>query len=167
MGEGWHNNHHAYQSSVRQGFRWWEVDMTFYILKALSLLGIVWNLKAPPEQVRRNEHRLGARVINRAAEDLVKRFNPERMALAITSAMHSSELSALREAINKANCHGADALPAVHLNRMPTRNELLDRAQAMFARTHSLDEIVDRAYHLLLESVGSHLAASLLRSQTS
>jgi stearoyl-CoA desaturase (delta-9 desaturase) len=32
MGEGWHNNHHAYQSSVRQGFRWWEIDATFYLL---------------------------------------------------------------------------------------------------------------------------------------
>jgi len=165
MGEGWHNNHHAYQSSVRQGFRWWEIDMTFYILKALSYLGIVWDLKAPPEQVRRNEHRLGARAINRAAEQLAKRFNPERIALAITSAMHSSELSTLREALNEAKCHTADALTAVHLNRMPTRNELLGRAQAMFTRTRSLDEIVDRAYHLLLESVGSHLAASLqLRS---
>ena len=34
MGEGWHNNHHAYQSSVRQGFRWWEYDPTFYLLDA-------------------------------------------------------------------------------------------------------------------------------------
>src|SRR5205809_1146087 len=42
MGEGWHNNHHACQSSVRQGFRWWEIDVTFYILKALSWLGFVW-----------------------------------------------------------------------------------------------------------------------------
>jgi len=63
MGEGWHNNHHAYQSSVRQGFRWWEIDVTFYILKALSWLGIVWGLKTPTEQVMRNEQRLGARTI--------------------------------------------------------------------------------------------------------
>ena len=68
MGEGWHNNHHAYQSSVRQGFRWWEVDPTFYILKALSWSGLVWDLKTPPEAVLRNEQRLGARVIERAAE---------------------------------------------------------------------------------------------------
>jgi stearoyl-CoA desaturase (Delta-9 desaturase) len=39
MGEGWHNNHHAYQSSVRQGFRWWELDATYYILRALSWAG--------------------------------------------------------------------------------------------------------------------------------
>ena len=161
MGEGWHNNHHAYQSSVRQGFRWWEIDLTFYILKTLSLLGIVWDLKAPPEQVRRNEHRLGARAVNRAAEQLAGRFNPERIALAIASAMHSSELSSLREALNETKSRTVDTLTALHLNRMPSRNELLARAQAMFARTRSLDEIVDRAYQLLLESVSSHLAASL------
>jgi stearoyl-CoA desaturase (delta-9 desaturase) len=45
MGEGWHNNHHAYQSSVRQGFKWWEIDLTFYVLVALSLVGIVWDLR--------------------------------------------------------------------------------------------------------------------------
>ena len=33
MGEGWHNNHHAYQASVRQGFRWWEIDPTYYIIR--------------------------------------------------------------------------------------------------------------------------------------
>jgi len=41
-GESSHNNHHAYQSSARQGFRWWEIDPTFYILKMLSLFGLVW-----------------------------------------------------------------------------------------------------------------------------
>ena len=41
MGEGWHNNHHACQSSVRQGFRWWEYDPTFYLLKA-AVLDSAW-----------------------------------------------------------------------------------------------------------------------------
>ena len=50
LGEGWHNNHHACQSSVRQGFRWWEFDVTFYALKALSWLGIVWDLNLPAAQ---------------------------------------------------------------------------------------------------------------------
>jgi stearoyl-CoA desaturase (delta-9 desaturase) len=163
MGEGWHNNHHAYQSSVRQGFHWWEIDASYYILQGLSRLGVVWDLKTPTEQVIRNEQRLGARVISRAAEQLATRFDPERIALAITSALHSTELSALLETLSEARCHAADVLTTLHLNRMPTRNELLALAQAMFARTRSLDEIVDRAYHLLLESVGSHLAASLQR----
>src|SRR5262249_57704212 len=67
MGEGWHNNHHAFQSSVRQGFRWWEYDATYYVLKALSWTRLVWNLKMPPREVVRNEQRLGAPVINPAA----------------------------------------------------------------------------------------------------
>ncbi|MBV9908066.1 MAG: acyl-CoA desaturase, partial [Hyphomicrobiales bacterium] len=75
MGEGWHNNHHAYQSSVRQGFNWWEIDPTFYVLKILSWFGIVWNMKAPPELVLRNEQPLGARVIKRAARELAGRFD--------------------------------------------------------------------------------------------
>ncbi|TMJ56036.1 MAG: acyl-CoA desaturase, partial [Alphaproteobacteria bacterium] len=141
MGEGWHNNHHAYQSSVRQGFRWWEIDATFYILKALSWLGIVWDLKTPTEQVMRNEQRLASRVINRAAEQLATRFNPERIALAITSALHSSELAALGETLNQARNHTADVLATLHLKRIPTRDELLAQAQAMFVRTPSLDEI--------------------------
>lgn len=51
MGEGWHNNHHYYQASVRQGFFWYEVDLSYMILKFLSWFGIVWNLKTPPERV--------------------------------------------------------------------------------------------------------------------
>src|SRR6201981_1246375 len=70
MGEGWHNNHHACQSSVRQGFKWWEIDLTYFILKALSWVGVVWDLKTPPEAVLRNEQPLGARVIGRAAAQL-------------------------------------------------------------------------------------------------
>jgi stearoyl-CoA desaturase (delta-9 desaturase) len=48
MGEGWHNNHHAYQGTVRQGFYWWEIDMTFYGLWLLSKLGLVWDLHPVP-----------------------------------------------------------------------------------------------------------------------
>jgi stearoyl-CoA desaturase (Delta-9 desaturase) len=50
-GEGWHNNHHHYQASARQGFFWWEVDTTWYVLKALSWVGIVHDLKVPPARV--------------------------------------------------------------------------------------------------------------------
>ena len=51
MGEGWHNNHHYFQSSVKQGFYWWEIDVSYYMLWALSKVGIVWDLKVPPQQV--------------------------------------------------------------------------------------------------------------------
>ena len=51
MGEGWHNNHHRYPTAARQGFYWWEVDFTYYGLKLLSKLGLIWDLKAVPERI--------------------------------------------------------------------------------------------------------------------
>jgi len=51
MGEGWHNNHHRYPGSARQGFFWWELDCTYYILKLLSLTGVVWDLHPVPVEV--------------------------------------------------------------------------------------------------------------------
>jgi stearoyl-CoA desaturase (Delta-9 desaturase) len=52
MGEGWHNNHHHHQSSAALGFFWWEVDCTYYLLRALSAIGLVWDLRTPPASVR-------------------------------------------------------------------------------------------------------------------
>jgi len=51
MGEGWHNNHHRYPSSERQGFYWWEVDTTHYVLKILSWLRVVWALREPAKEI--------------------------------------------------------------------------------------------------------------------
>jgi stearoyl-CoA desaturase (Delta-9 desaturase) len=51
MGEGWHNNHHHYQSTVRQGFRWYQLDVTWYLLVMQSWLRLVWDLKPVPEHV--------------------------------------------------------------------------------------------------------------------
>jgi stearoyl-CoA desaturase (delta-9 desaturase) len=48
LGEGWHNNHHCYMSSANQGFYWWEIDGSYYTLKALSWFGIVRDLRKPP-----------------------------------------------------------------------------------------------------------------------
>jgi hypothetical protein len=48
MGEGWHNNHHRCATSARQGFFWWEADATYYLLWALSRVGLIWDLRAPP-----------------------------------------------------------------------------------------------------------------------
>lgn len=52
FGEGWHNNHHHFPGSARQGFRWWEVDLTYYGLRAMSWLGLVWDLKTMPISLR-------------------------------------------------------------------------------------------------------------------
>jgi stearoyl-CoA desaturase (delta-9 desaturase) len=51
MGEGWHNNHHHYPNSANQGFFWWEIDVTYYVLCAMSGLGLIWDVRRPPQRV--------------------------------------------------------------------------------------------------------------------
>jgi stearoyl-CoA desaturase (Delta-9 desaturase) len=51
LGEGWHNNHHHYMASARQGFYWWEVDITFYALKVLSWFKLVHELRRVPDHI--------------------------------------------------------------------------------------------------------------------
>jgi stearoyl-CoA desaturase (delta-9 desaturase) len=53
LGEGWHNNHHHYPLSCRQGFFWWEVDITYYALLGLEKLDLIWDLKVPPAHILR------------------------------------------------------------------------------------------------------------------
>ena len=68
-GEGWHNNHHYYQLAAKQGWFWWEVDLSYYILSFLSWFGIVWDLRVPPEQIK-------ARTIAAERESHVERSPP-------------------------------------------------------------------------------------------
>jgi stearoyl-CoA desaturase (Delta-9 desaturase) len=53
MGEGWHNNHHHYMRSCRQGFAWWELDITYVLLRCLALVRIVWDVREPPDEAMR------------------------------------------------------------------------------------------------------------------
>ena len=46
-GEGWHNNHHAFQTSARHGLKWWEFDSTYWTIKFLEMLGLAKNIKIP------------------------------------------------------------------------------------------------------------------------
>src|SRR5439155_7814810 len=54
-GEGWHNNHHYYPASARQGFFWFEIDVSYYLLVMLSWLGVVWDLRGVPRRVRQGK----------------------------------------------------------------------------------------------------------------
>lgn len=60
-GEGWHNNHHRYPGSERQGFYWWEIDLTHYALVALSWIGLVRNLRGPSPEVLEEGRSAGSR----------------------------------------------------------------------------------------------------------
>ena len=162
MGEGWHNNHHAYQSSVRQGFRWWEIDATFYLLKALSWTGLVWDLKTPPAAVRLNEYRLGSRVIERAAAQLAGSFDTELIVWAIASAYAGSGLPTIQDKLAQAQNRATDALAGLHLPQLPTRHEFVSRAMAMFAETPSMEAIVNRAQAVILDTICARLGAMTL-----
>jgi stearoyl-CoA desaturase (Delta-9 desaturase) len=157
MGEGWHNNHHAYQSSVRQGFKWWEIDPTFYILRGLSWVGLVSELKTPPRAVLRNEHRLGSRVIARAAAQLAASFNPDHIARAVGAALDGPTLSVLQAKLAATQQRAADVLANMHLPHLPTRHDILARGRSMFSRTCSMDDIVDQAHGLILDAIGARL----------
>ncbi len=52
FGEGWHNNHHAFQYSARHGLQWWEIDITWMIIRLLEILGLAKNIKLPPAGVK-------------------------------------------------------------------------------------------------------------------
>lgn len=51
FGEGWHNNHHYWPSSARQGFKLHQIDITYYLLKVLEKLGLIWDVRSPPPEV--------------------------------------------------------------------------------------------------------------------
>ena len=156
MGEGWHNNHHAFQSSVRQGFRWWEFDPTFYILTMLSWFGIVWNLKKPPVEVVANRHRLASRVIGKAALEVAGSFNAEHIAATVSSTLGRSGLTQLRDRLRQSQ--PALLLSELDLPHLPSKADIVGRAQAMLASTPSMEDIAAKAHTLLLDAVGAHLA---------
>jgi stearoyl-CoA desaturase (delta-9 desaturase) len=52
-GEGWHNNHHRFQRAARNGFYWWELDLTYAVIRAMSYVGLTWDLQPVPERIYR------------------------------------------------------------------------------------------------------------------
>jgi stearoyl-CoA desaturase (delta-9 desaturase) len=57
LGEGWHNTHHAFPTSARHGLRWWQIDVSYWLILALVLLGLAWNLKLPTRDAQLRELR--------------------------------------------------------------------------------------------------------------
>lgn len=67
LGEGWHNNHHRYPSVCRQGFYWWELDVTYLVLLGLARLGLVWDLRPVPASAYGASKRAPQTVVNGTA----------------------------------------------------------------------------------------------------
>jgi stearoyl-CoA desaturase (Delta-9 desaturase) len=179
MGEGWHNNHHAYQYSVRQGFRWWQWDPTYYIILGLSKIGLFWDLRAPPQAVIDRSQALPPRVIERSAERLAASIPVERAVAAFREAyaatpaladlhLPSMTLADLRGALADLQHRAGDRFAEMqqqahdawaHLS-LPSREELQERAAAMFVKTPSLDAIAARAHDLLIEAMHARLVTA-------
>jgi stearoyl-CoA desaturase (delta-9 desaturase) len=162
LGEGWHNNHHAYQRSTRQGFRWYEFDGTFYGLKMLSWFRIVWDLGEPPPELVRNEARLGQAVIEKVALQLAHSFPLERIAAQVREAWaHRPGFAELREKVAAGQARAEVALRDMHLPHVPSMDELRERFRARFGgTTPSREEIIARARELILQAVGNQLFAA-------
>jgi stearoyl-CoA desaturase (delta-9 desaturase) len=157
MGEGWHNNHHAYQASVRQGFRWWEFDPTFHALRVRSWLGLVWDLHVPPTAVLRGDYRLGRRVIDKVAGQLAEPFPVDRIASQVHDALARTPAWAeLKERISSARIQAETFWSEIDLPEVPTLDEVRRFAMARLAR--SVEEIALLAREKLLALVYSRLS---------
>jgi stearoyl-CoA desaturase (delta-9 desaturase) len=158
MGEGWHNNHHAYQVSVRQGFRWWEYDPTYYGLRVLSWIGLVWDLHVPPKAVVRGEHRLGQVVIDKVAGQLAGSFPVNLIASQVLEALaHSPGWIELKSRLVLARMQAEAFWSEIDMPQMPTLDEVRRYARARLAQTPSLDDIAVSARRRLLDLVHSRL----------
>ncbi len=170
MGEGWHNNHHAYQRSTRQGFRWYEFDPTYYLLKAMSWAGLVWDLGEPPVEVVRNERRLGAAVLERVARQIAERFPAGRVASQVAHARERFDahpkVIELRARLAAGQTRAEEAwhelqLHLPHLPHLPTVVEIRARVLQVYAESPSTDEIVARARQVIAERFSLELFPEL------
>jgi len=158
LGEGWHNNHHHYQSSTRQGFRWYEIDLSYYALKAMSWVGLVWDLRAPPEAIVRGETPIGRKVLEKVAGELAAAFRIEQIANSVQESWSEShKLEDLQELARKARDQAEKRLAELSIPYLPTIPEIREKAEEMFQETPSLDIIVNRAHEMLQEAVAAYV----------
>jgi stearoyl-CoA desaturase (delta-9 desaturase) len=161
LGEGWHNNHHHYQSSTRQGFQWWEIDISFYVLKVMSWFRVVWDLRAPPEAIVRGEKPVGRKVVEKVAAELAEAFSVEIYAARVRESWAESHtLDDLAERAKRASEQLEERLTEMSLPLLPTVPELREKAEEMFQESPSLDEIVNRAHELLAAAVAAHVCST-------
>jgi len=172
LGEGWHNNHHAYQRSTRQGFRWYEFDPTYYVLKVCSWFGLVWDLGEPPREVVRNERRVGTQVLERVSRQLAEQYAVKR-ADAVAALQHAREnfdahprVIELRSRLAAGQARAEESwhelqqhLP--HLPHLPTAAEIRASLLQAYADSPSTDEIVARARQLVAERLSAELFPEL------
>ncbi len=158
LGEGWHNNHHHYQSSTRQGFCWWEIDISYYILKVMSWFGLVWDLRSPPDEVVQGVNPIGRKVLDKVATELAGSFSVEAIAARVRESWTESHtLEDLSDRAKRRRNQLETRIAEMSLPHLPTIPELRDKAEEMFQESPSVDEIVNRAHEMLAYMVAVHV----------
>ena len=154
LGEGWHNNHHHFPSATPQGFRWWQIDVTYYILKVLSIFRIVWDLRLPPAHVVKGKRKLSFTVVEKAAQQLATSFSIEQIGSSLLKAWSQTpKLEELRKRARIGQAEVEKLLSELKIPELPARVDLIHKAQEMFNHIPSLNPIVERANQIIVQSV--------------
>ena len=154
LGEGWHNNHHHFPSATPQGFRWWQIDVTYYILKILSIFRVVWDLRLPPAHVVAGKRKLSLATIENTAQQLASSFSIEQIGNTVLKAWaHTPKLEELRNRARISQAEVEAFLKEMKILELPSIADLKHRAQKMFAHIPSLNPIVERANQILIQAV--------------
>ena len=154
LGEGWHNNHHHFPSSAPQGFRWWQIDITYYILKLLSVFKIVWELRLPPAHVIEGKRRVSLAAIENAAQQLAASFSIEQISKTVLQVWaHSPKLEELRRRAHISQAEVEAFLKEMKILELPKIGNIKDKAQTMFTHIPSLNPIVERANQIIVQAV--------------
>ena len=163
MGEGWHNNHHYYPSTARAGFRWYEIDMTYYVLWTLSKFGLVWDLRQPPQSVLRGTKAPTTRIIDQTAGHLASAFCMDELSQRIRTAWADSHhMDELKQRARQARESVETYLADIDLPHLPTIEELRALARRKFADVPALEDVVQRAHARLVAGVSERLTRDLV-----
>jgi stearoyl-CoA desaturase (delta-9 desaturase) len=150
-GEGWHNNHHYFPGSAAQGFRWWQIDPSFYVLWLLEKIGIVTDLHRPPARLRGKPSSLPGRPLPAGEpwNDRIRRLTErwvERRDAAWATARHAVE------ELEAARVHAVERLERLHAE-----------ARGLKARAGASGQRRAEELHAEMERVRAHLAEVLER----
>ena len=112
MGEGWHNNHHFYQRSTAQGWRWYEYDFSFYLLKVASWVGIAKGVSKPPQHVMQRTQKKVRQKAEGVLLDLLETASRTRELMKAKMSEYELEFGRKKEATQEAWAEKIEAMQA-------------------------------------------------------
>lgn len=158
LGEGWHNNHHYYPASARNGFFWYEYDVTYYVIKMLSWFGLTWDLQQPPESVLKNEKRASNAIIDKTAGHVASGFSVDKLVEQVKAAWNNSHhWEELKTRARQARTDAEAYLKDIELPSLPSLEDVKTSAARKFANVPALDTVAERAREQLARSVTTRL----------